>query len=128
MIPADGDPRVTIAYEESIRAWALQSSVLDELHNRAGVLLSAASVSSAFLGAKALEGVHGFSTASIVATVVFGAIVLLCVFVVWPTKDWTFAHDGRALVEAYVDEDSTLDENASADDTRQHAVPDGERA
>jgi hypothetical protein len=109
MTPADGDPRLTIAYEESVRAWALQSSVLDELRNRAGVLLSAASVSSAFLGAKTLEGTHGFSAASIAATVVFGLIVLLCVFVLWPTKDWTFTHDARALVEAYVDEDSTLD-------------------
>jgi hypothetical protein len=110
MAPTATDPRLTLSYEESIRAWALQSSVLDELRNRAGVVLSAASVSSAFLGAKALEGEHHFSVLSIAATATFGVVVLLCVYIVWPAKDWVFVHDGKALIDTYVTDGVSLDE------------------
>ena len=49
------DPRVRLTYDESIRGLDMQSATLDELRNRTGVLLAAASLSSAFLGATALE-------------------------------------------------------------------------
>lgn len=110
MSPSNGDPRLDLAYDESVRALALQSSVLDELRNRAGVLLSAASVSSAFLGAKTLEGGQQFSGLSIAATAVFVVVILLCVGVIWPSADWTFAHDAKALVKVYVNEEVSLDE------------------
>ncbi len=110
MNPTDPDPRLAIAYDESVRAWALQSSVLDELRNRAGILLSAASVASAFLGATALEGEHDhFSALSIVALALFGLVVALCVYVLWPSKGWTFVHNGKALVETYVDKNQSID-------------------
>jgi hypothetical protein len=95
------DPRLVIAYEESVRAWALQSSVLDELRTRAGVLLSGASISSAFLGAKSLEGGHSLSGFSIAATVVYAIVVLLCVYIAWPAT-FEFVHNGEDLIEEYL--------------------------
>ena len=102
MNSGDGDPRLDLAYEESVRALALQSSVLDELRNRAGVLLSAASVSAAFLGAKTLEGGQQFSALSVAATIAFALVVLLCMGVIWPSANWTFVHDAKKLVTVYV--------------------------
>lgn len=60
-----GDPRLKLVYEESVRGWSLQSSVLDELRNRTGILLAAASVSSAFLGSADLTRHETFSTLSV---------------------------------------------------------------
>ncbi len=105
----ESDPRLALAYDESVRGWALQSSVLDELRSRAGVLLSAASVASAFLGALALEGTEEFSALSIAGTTAFGCVVLLCVYVLWPAK-WTFVHNAELVITTYVDKDKSLDQ------------------
>ena len=109
MCEVEADPRLALAYDESIRGWALQSSVLDELRGRAGVLLSAASVASAFLGAIALEGMRKFSALSIAGTVAFGCVVLLCVYVLWPAK-WTFVHNAENVITTYVDKNESLDQ------------------
>jgi hypothetical protein len=104
------DSRLVLAYEESVRAWALQSAVLDELRNRAGILIAAATVSSAFLGAQALGSKRALSAAAILAVVAFGAVILLCVYVLWPAKDWTFVHNGERLIETYCKDDVTTDD------------------
>jgi hypothetical protein len=105
----DGDPRIKIAYDESVRGWALQSSVLDEIRSRTGVLLAATSVSSALLGSADLTRHDTFSVISICALVVFSVSVGLCVYVLWPTADWTFTHDSQLLLDAYVRDGRTLD-------------------
>jgi hypothetical protein len=80
------DPRFKLIYEEAIRGWTLQSSVLDELRNRTGILLSAASVASAFLGSADLTRHPSASWLSALAFVAFAVVVVLCVYVLWPTK------------------------------------------
>jgi|ERR1035441_5329854 hypothetical protein len=107
---SDGDPRVTVIYEEAVRGWALQSSVLDELRSRTGVLLAAASVAAALLGSADLTKHETFTFLGTLALIAFCVVVVLCVIVLWPTQGWTFTHDARLALEAYVEQDRTLDE------------------
>jgi hypothetical protein len=106
----EADPRLVLAYDESVRAWALQSAVLDELRSRAGVLIAATSVSSAFLGADAVPGKDAWSAADIIAIGLFGVVVALCVYVLWPARNWIFAHNGKRLIEKYFTDHVTVDE------------------
>jgi hypothetical protein len=103
------DPRLKLIYEEAIRGWSLQSSVLDELRNRAGVLLSAATVASAFLGSADLADHKTITTLGIIAIVAFGAVVVLCVSVLWPTGKWCFTHSASGLIGAYVKPGKPID-------------------
>jgi len=105
-----GDPRLVLAYDESVRAWALQSRVLDELRGRAGVLIAAASVSSAFLGAQAIAGKHAWAASGLAAIAVFGVVVLLCIYVLWPAQNWIFVHNGERLHETYLKDHITVNE------------------
>jgi hypothetical protein len=50
----DIDARVMLAYDESVRGLNMQSTAVDELRSRTGVLIAAATVASAFLGSTAL--------------------------------------------------------------------------
>lgn len=105
----DGDPRIKIAYEESVRGLTLQSSVLDEIRARTGVLLAAASVSSALLGAADLLRHNSFRIVSVLAVLAFAASVALCISVLWPTTGWTFTHDSRRVIAEYIETGQTLD-------------------
>jgi hypothetical protein len=108
--PTDIDPRLTLAYNESVRAWALQSSVLDEVRSRSGVLVSAASVSSAFLGSQAVASKQPWAGANLAAIAVFGVVILLCIYVLWPAKSWIFVHNSERLIETYLKDDTTAND------------------
>jgi hypothetical protein len=107
--PAEPDPRLTLVYEEATRGWSLQSSVLDEIRTRTGILLSAASVSSAFLGAADLTRHPRFAPLTWLAIGSFVVVVLLCVNILRPSEGWCFAHDSEGLLESYVDPGRSLD-------------------
>jgi hypothetical protein len=50
------DPElITLVYNEAMRALSEQSSALDGLRTRAGLILTAASIASSFLGGLALQ-------------------------------------------------------------------------
>jgi hypothetical protein len=53
---ADKDILYKVAYDEAVRALSEQQNVIDSLRNRAGILLSAAAITTSFLGAQALDG------------------------------------------------------------------------
>jgi hypothetical protein len=94
----DGDPRKKLAYEESIRALEQQSSVLDELRSRTGVLLAALSLSASFLGAQALKN-SGFAGWSWAAVGTFAASGLLSLRVLWPGAGWKFTANAKTIIE-----------------------------
>jgi len=106
---ADADPRLALAYQESVRALTVQSGVLDELRSRTGVLLAAASVASAFLGAQTLTARHALSGLPLVALISFGSVVVLCIYVLLPGSGWAFTQDAKSLVTDYVSADQSLD-------------------
>jgi hypothetical protein len=107
---ADGDPRIKIIYEEAVRGWSLQSSVLDELRSRSGVLLAAASIVAALLGSADIEKHEGITTLGGFAMGAFILVIVACVYVLWPQKGWMFSHEAKATYKAYVGDDVPLDE------------------
>lgn len=54
MAPPDLDRLYEIAYAEAIRALVEQQAAVESLRNRAGLLLSAAAITTSFLDARAL--------------------------------------------------------------------------
>jgi hypothetical protein len=107
---SDGDPRIKVIYEEAVRGWTLQSSVLDDLRSRTGVLLAAAAVSASLLGSADIEHHKALTTLGTIALLAFCAVVGLCVDVLWPRAGWTFTHDAKLAFSAYVVEDLSIDE------------------
>lgn len=104
----DADSRRKLIYEETLRGWSLQSSVLDELRSRTGILLSAASVSAAFLGAADLAAHHRFTWLGYIALLVFLVAIVSAVYVLWPAE-WTFTHEAQAMIDEYLEPDHDLD-------------------
>jgi hypothetical protein len=93
-----GDTVGKLAFDEAKRTIDRQETVLDGLRSRAGVLLSAASLVTAFLGGQALakpslsEGVvhvQSIGAWGWVAIGAFVAVALMAVAILWP-YGWRF--------------------------------------
>jgi hypothetical protein len=95
------DARVKLAYDESIRGLNLQSTAVDELRSRTGVLIAAATVASAFLGSAALARHPASYWANILGLLAFIAVIGLSLGVLWPSEDWEFVYDPEVLDEDY---------------------------
>jgi hypothetical protein len=106
----DGDQRIKIIYEEAVRGWSLQSSVLDELRSRTGVLLAAASVAVALLGSSDISKHEGFTTLGWFAIGAFGVTLGLCLYVLFPTRGWIFTHKVDSAITGYVGDGRSLDD------------------
>jgi hypothetical protein len=106
----DGDERIKIIYEEAVRGWSLQSSVLDELRSRTGVLLAAASVAVALLGSSDISKHEGFTTLGWFAIGTFGVTLGLCLYVLVPTGGWIFTNNVHLSLKGYIEEDRSLDD------------------
>jgi hypothetical protein len=107
VVMADDDPRAALILQEAVRALDQQSDSLNELRSRTGIVLTASSVSSAFLGATALEH-GGFSVLNILAFVVFLCSILLCLGVLLPADDWEFLYSTETLEKSYIGESVEL--------------------
>ncbi|HEX8743952.1 MAG TPA: hypothetical protein VF712_12535 [Thermoleophilaceae bacterium] len=102
-----------IAYAESVRAIAQQSSQLDELRSRTGLLLTGASVATSFLGAEALSRDGELGTLGGLAVLAFLAVVGLCLWIVVPRrKAWRLVLGAKVLLEDWADEPRCGDANA----------------
>jgi hypothetical protein len=117
-----------IVYEESLRDLSQQHAVLDNLRARTGTLLTAASLVTAFLGARAFEETkidafgHAYTQSNIgvlgwAATGCFLGVLVLCLFLLAPipTK-WFFSHDVHQLMDLLLDRE----EPASAAELYRH--------
>jgi len=90
-----------VAYDEAVRALAEQQSATDNLRGRAGLLFSAAAVTTSFLGAQALKG-GGSNVASWLALLCFAAVAGASLAILWP-REWEVAANPRELIESYVE-------------------------
>jgi hypothetical protein len=97
----NSDPRKKLAYDESVRALQLQSSVLDELRSRTGILLAALALSASFLGARALDS-EGLSALAWAAIACFSVSGLCCLGILWPSKGWSFTSDATVILDQWV--------------------------
>lgn len=106
-----------IVYEESTRLLASQEGVLVGLRGRAGTLLAAASLVTAFLAPGALEVrdpqtnamVRQFDTLAWIATGSFVAVVLGALIILLGYR-WTFGHSSHELMDVLLDTEPPADE------------------
>jgi hypothetical protein len=92
-----------IVYEESVRTLSQQKEVLDGLRARAGTLLGAVSIATAFLSSQALDTTELGSLEWIVI-VLFCLVVLLSLAVLVPFPwSWKFAHHPHLLIGIHLE-------------------------
>lgn len=95
-----------LVYDEALRSLAQQQTSVEGLRSRVGTLLSAASISTAFLGAQALAdrspGRWGW-----LAMVSFVAVVGASIAIMWP-YEWTFRRSAKATLRDYIEHDQPL--------------------
>jgi hypothetical protein len=98
--PATNEPVYErLAYEAALRALDKQERLIDELRNRTGLLLAAASLAASFLGREAFAG-HPKRGLAILALVAFLLAVGASVYVLLPkTGKFVFAMVGAGLYE-----------------------------
>jgi len=78
-----------VAYDEAVRALSEQQAAIESVRTRAGLLLSAAAVTTSFLGAEALRG-GGSNFWSWLALLCFVAVAATSLAILWP-RAWEFA-------------------------------------
>lgn len=110
--PAE-DLRFALAFEEAKRLITGQERGLVELQTRASVLLSAATLITAFLGGAALrDGDQPIGGGGIVAIVLFVVFLMPVGYIYWPRRAmWLFKFSPRQIIGEYIDEANfTIDE------------------
>ncbi len=101
MADADKDFPYRIAYDEAVRALSQQQSMIDSLRTRAGLLLSAAAITTSFLGAQALnDGGPGLATWLALASFVSLSIATLAIL--WP-HSLEFTANPANVIESYIE-------------------------
>lgn len=107
---ADKDLLYQVAYEEAVRALSEQQAVIDSFRTRAGLLLSAAAITTSFLGAQALNGGNS-NIAAWLALFGFVGVAAISLAILWPRR-WEFTANPRALIQTYIEaeEPSPIDE------------------
>jgi hypothetical protein len=98
-----------VVYEESARTLSQQREVLDGLRSRAGTLLGATSISTAFLSAEVLRGPAGsrqdLDSLGWSAVALFCVVVLLSLAILIPWK-WTFGHHPHLLIGVHLESEN----------------------
>lgn len=90
-----------VAYDEAVRTLSEQQAAIDSFRSRAGLLLSAAAVTTSFLGAQAMQA-HSAKFASWMALVSFVAVAATSLAILWPRR-WEFTASPRDVIEGYIE-------------------------
>jgi hypothetical protein len=106
-----GDPRYALVYAESLRAITTQESSLDNVRARAAQLLTAASVATSVLGGLVHAQNHRPQPATWLAIASFLALLADCVWIVLPTRGWSFVSSASVLLDGYVEAEPPFDLN-----------------
>jgi len=84
-----------VAYDEAVRALSEQQGAIDNLRARAGLLFSAAAITTSFLGAQALRG-GSLNFSSWLALLTFFAMAATSLTILWPRR-WEGAANPREV-------------------------------
>ena len=90
-----------VAYEEAVRALSEQQAVIESFRSRAGLLFSAAAITTSFLGAQALHG-GGAALVTWLALIAFGGVAALSLALLWPYI-WQTTMDPHEIVATYIE-------------------------
>lgn len=101
MANADKDLLYKVAYDEAVRALSEQQAVIDSFRTRAGLLLSAAAITTSFLGAQALDGGDS-NLAAWLALVGFVGVAAISLAILWP-RQWEFTANPRDVIQTYIE-------------------------
>jgi hypothetical protein len=126
----DGKELASLRYNEAVSSIESQRSALGELRSRTGLLISAASISTSFLGSTAAKGKPGFPLNFLWAIIPFGISIGLALLVLLPWPGWRFslraepflAFRGKPIDDALSELASILDKNASKNQKRMNAL------
>lgn len=86
-----------VAYDEAVRALSEQEAAIESVRARAGLLLSAAAVTTSFLGSQALQD-GDLGPCSWLALLCFVAVAATSLAILWP-RNWEFTASSRGVVE-----------------------------
>lgn len=100
------DALYKVAYDEAVRALSEQQAVVDSLRSRAGVVFSAAAITTSFLGARALHGAD-WTPFSWLALVAFVGVAATFLAVLWP-RQWEYAADPHVVIATYIESSETV--------------------
>jgi len=100
------DPRLELIYQEALRGLVQQRDAVESLHNRAGILIFAASFAGSLLGGRALS--DGLGAWDWVGAALLAGIGVLTVLMLWPYYNLNFRLDPEELLERYVDKDTSM--------------------
>lgn len=90
-----------VAYDEAVRALAEQQGLIESIRTRAGILFSAAAITTSFLGAQALQsGDSNF--VSWLALLCFVGVAAASLAILWPRK-WEASANPREVIETYIE-------------------------
>jgi hypothetical protein len=103
MADADKDLLYKVAYDEAVRALSEQQGVIDSFRTRAGLLLSAAAITTSFLGAQALEGGDSGLPAWL-AMIGFVGVAAVSLAILWP-RQWEFTANPCDVIQTYIEAD-----------------------
>lgn len=103
MEEAGRDSSYKVAYDEAVRALSQQQGVIDSFRTRAGLLLSAAAITTSFLGAQALDN-GSPSLATWLALASFVGLGIAALAILWP-RSWEFTADPRNVIATYIEAD-----------------------
>ncbi len=96
-----GETLYKLAYDEAVRSLLDQQTAIESVRSRAGLVFSAAAISTSFLGAQALRsGTTNFIPWLALVGFVGMAIALLAIL--WPRR-WDLAIDPHEVIRAYVE-------------------------
>lgn len=104
---AEQEGAYRLAYDESVRALAQQQSSLDSLRTRAGILVSAAAITTSFLGGEALANGR-LTFASWLAIGAFVALGGRVLSILLPQRDWEFTAIPRRIIGTYIESGEPL--------------------
>src|SRR4051794_40202256 len=90
-----------VAYDEAVRALSEQQVVIESFRSRAGLLFSAAAITTSFLGAQTLQGGDSSALAWLALTS-FGGVAALSLALLWPYR-WQFTMNPHEIVETYIE-------------------------
>lgn len=103
MSEASQDLQYRVAYDEAVRSLSQQQGVIDSLRSRAGLLLSAAAITTSFLGAQALND-GGPTVVTWLALAGFSSLSVATLSILWPHR-LEFTADPKNVIESYVETD-----------------------
>lgn len=106
MADADKAFPYRIAYDEAVRALSQQQSMIDSLRTRAGLLLSAAAITTSFLGAQALND-GGPGIATWLALACFVGLSVASLAILWP-HSLEFTANPANVIESYIETEEPL--------------------